>query len=94
MKKIFTDFHEAVFSNSVVLMQLVVFYKSVLGILRRETNPYLKLIEARNFLVSKRKGIFSFPGSEAYFNIYGALWCSIHEEIRHSSYVWQIFKTY
>ena len=30
----------------------VVLYKSVLGILRRDTNPYLKLTEVRNSLVS------------------------------------------
>ena len=32
--------------------QSVMFYKSVLGILRRDTNAYLKLTEVRNFLVS------------------------------------------
>ena len=41
-------------------MQSVVFHKSVLGILRRDRNPYLKLIEVRNFLVSNGEGIFSF----------------------------------
>ena len=33
-------------------VQSVVFYKSVFGILQRDTHPYLKLTEVRNFLVS------------------------------------------
>ena len=32
--------------------------KSVLGILPRDTNPYLKLIEVRNFLLSKKRKEF------------------------------------
>ena len=36
------------------------FYKSVLGILRRDTNPYLKLTEVRNFLVSLQYFMVSY----------------------------------
>ena len=47
------------------------FYKSVLGILRRDANPYLKLTELRNFFcIKKRKEFLVFV--EAHFNI---LWC-------------------
>ena len=41
-------------------VQSVVFYKSVLGILRRDTDPYLKLTEVRNFLVSLQYFMVSY----------------------------------
>ena len=39
------------------------FYKSVLRILRMDTNPYFKPTEVSNFLVSKREKNFKFFGS-------------------------------
>ena len=54
--------------------KLVVFYESVLEVFRGDTNLYLKLIKACNFLVSKRREMFSFCGrSLQYFMMpYGA----------------------
>ena len=45
------------------------FYKSVLGILRRDTNPYLKLIQVCNFLVSPE--YFMVPYSAQFMKMLG-----------------------
>ena len=65
----------------------------MLGILRRDTNPYLKLTEVRNFMYQKEKGIPSFCGrSLQYFMLpYSA---QFMKRSGHSSYVWQIFERY
>ena len=49
--------------------QSVTFYKSVLGILRRDTNSYLKLAEVRNFLVSLQ--YFTVPYSAQFMKQVG-----------------------
>ena len=71
--------------------QSVLFYESVVGILQRDTDPYLKLIEIVTFgCQNKRRKKFLVTSI-----FYGALWCSADEEIgRHSSYVWQTVEKY
>ena len=63
----------------------------MLKIFLRDTNPYLKLTEICNFLVSKRDRNFQFMWKLTSI-LCGTLQCSIHEEVGHSSYVWQIFE--
>ena len=39
------------------------FYELVLGILQRDTNPYIKPTDVCNFWYQNKKGIFSFCGN-------------------------------
>ena len=56
--KVNRRFHKKLqFNNFIVLRRQIT---SVLGILRRDTNLYLKLTEVRHFLLSKRERNFQF----------------------------------
>ena len=66
--------------------QSVLFFESVLGILRRDTNLYLKLTQVANVLVEKNNNFYF--SRKLTTVVYGALWCPIHKEVGHSSNVW------